>query len=539
MTQPRPSIDGFVPRRPGGGLGRNPGTINASQRSDAGLGLRPIQPNVSDAAVLQRSTPFGLTRTDIDESLRGLETTANVPSGQRGKLDRRPRRLVRRIAKWTAVVVVLALVGVGGWLGWKALMAGGSIFKGNLLGIIQSTPLKEDNEGQTNVLVLGTSEDDPAHPAAYLTDSMMVVSVNQTKKTAAMFSIPRDLYVEYGMACNSGYKGKINEYFNCVNDDWDSKAAEEERLAKTREFVGEIFGLDIQYAVHVNNTVIKEAVDAVGGITVDIQGSGGAPGILDRNFDWRCNYKCYYVKYDNGPVQLNGERALFLAMARGDVAPTYGLGNSNFDREKNQQKIIMALKEKAISTGSLTNIAKVTGMIDALGNNLRTNFATNEIRTLMKLGTEIKSENIQRISLNDADTPMVTSANYGGASVVIPVAGAFVYDDIRDYIERQLNADPATREDANVAVFNGSGVPGAAQAEANKLTDDGLTVSQVGNADGEYDATEVYQRTEGMSATKAKLESLYGVKVKTAASPVTVNGETDFVVIVGKNSSSE
>ncbi len=28
-----------------------------------------------------------------------------------------------------------------------------------------------------------------------------------------MFSIPRDLYVKFGMACNSGYAGKINEYF--------------------------------------------------------------------------------------------------------------------------------------------------------------------------------------------------------------------------------------------------------------------------------------------------------------------------------------
>jgi LCP family protein required for cell wall assembly len=465
-----------------------------------------------------------------------IPTTREQPRG----LTKRPRRLVRRLIKWVAILIVLGLLGVGGWVGWRALMAGGTIFKGNILGLVQSTPLKEDNEGRTNVLVLGTSEDDPGHGGAYLTDSMMIVSVNQTKKTAAMFSIPRDLYVDYGMACNSGYKGKINEYFNCVNDDWDSESAEEERLAQTRAFVGEIFGLDIQYAVHVNNTVIKEAVDAVGGIDVDIEGSGGAPGILDRNFDWRCNYKCYYVKYTNGVHHLDGEHALFLAMARGDVAPTYGLGNSNFDREKNQQKIILALKDKAISTGSLTNVAKVTGMIDALGNNLRTNFATNEIRTLMKLGIDIKPENIQRISLNDSDTPMVTSADYGGASVVIPVAGAFRYDGIRAYIERQLSADPVAKEGAKIAVLNGSGVAGAAQAEADKLTNDEFTVTQVGNAEaGQYNGIEVYQRSTGMNATKTKLESLYGVKVKTGTPPEIVNGEIDFIVIVGKSDSSE
>ena len=84
----------------------------------------------------------------------------------------------------------------------------------------------------------------------------------------------------------------------------------------------------------------EKIIDAVGGVDIDIQGSNGAPGVLDRNFDWRCNYKCYMVKYDNGVHHLDGERALFLAMARGSVEPTYGLGNSNFDREKNQQKII-------------------------------------------------------------------------------------------------------------------------------------------------------------------------------------------------------
>lgn len=538
MTQPRPSIDGFVPRRPRNGAGQLLG-MQREREQKAGLGLRPAQPSSSEAIVLQRTAPFGLTTQDIDESLSGLDDVTDIPKPKKRNATRQ-RIPFRRIAKWASILIAVALIGVGGFVGWKALMAGGSIFKGNVLGIIQSTPLKEDNEGQTNVLVLGTSEDDPGHGGAYLTDSMMIVSINQSKKTAAMFSIPRDLYVKYGMACNSGYQGKINEYFNCVNDDWDSDSAEEERLAQTREFVGEIFDMDIQYAVHVNNTVIKEAVDAVGGIDVDIQGSGGDPGILDRNFDWRCKYKCYYVKYDNGMHHLDGEHALFLAMARGDIAPTYGLGNSNFDREKNQQKIILALKEKAISTGSITNVAKVTGMIDALGNNLRTNFATNEIRTLMRLGTEIKSENIQRISLNDESTPMVTGANYGGASVVVPVDGVFNYDGIQSYIRRQISADPAAREGAKIAVLNGSGVAGAAQTEADKLTDKGLTVSQVGNADeGQYDVVSIYQRTDGLPATKAKLESLYGVKVKTETPPVTVYGEIDFVVIVGKSSSSE
>lgn len=531
-------MDGFIPRRAGTQLGRRQET---SERSPFSTGLRVSanKPVKSEPKALKRTSELGLTRADVSESLKDIDTIPAKKDKKQKGLGVRPGR-VRWIVKRLIVLIVIVLIVVGGWIGWRAVKASGNIFKGNVLGLIQATPLKQDASGRTSVLVLGTSEDDPGHGGAYLTDSMMVLTANQKEKTAAMFSIPRDLYVDYGMACNSGYKGKINEYFNCVNDDWDSKGAEEERLEKTREFVGKIFGLDIQYAVHINNTVLKEAVDAVDGVDVDIEGSGGAPGILDRNFDWRCNYKCNLVKYDNGVHHLDGEHALFLAMARGDDngMATYGLGNSNFDREKNQQKILLALKSKAVSLGSLTNIGQVTGLINALGDNLRTTFATDEIRTLMQLGIDVKPENIQRISLNDSEQPMVAGANFGGSSVVVPVAGAFRYESIRAYIAKHISADAATREGAKIAVLNGSGVGGAAQSEADKLSENGLTVTKVDNApEGTYAGTLIYRRTKEMNATKAKLESLYGVKVVDDA-PIAVDNTVDFIVIVGVTTSS-
>jgi polyisoprenyl-teichoic acid--peptidoglycan teichoic acid transferase len=296
--------------------------------------------------------------------------------------------------------------------------------------------------------------------------------------------------------------------------------------------------------VHVNNTVIKEAVDAVGGVDINLQGNGPVPygvapgSILDRNFDWRCGYKCYLVKYSPGVHHLDGEHALFLAMARGDVAPTYGLVDSNFDREKNQQKIIVALKQKAATTGTLTDIGKVTSLIDTLGTNLRTTFETSEIRTLMSIGSDVKPENIKSISLFNGDTPVVTTGNYGGASVVMPSAGIFDYTQIRQFLAQQLSTDPVTQEAAGVVVLNGSGVTGAGQTEADKLTKAGFIVKVVDTAPaGTYGPVAIYQVGTGMSATKAKLESRYGTTVKTSAPPVAVGSGTNFVIIIGKGSS--
>lgn len=538
MTRQRNAIDGFVPRRGGGDLSSR--SLSAAPKHDtpkpANHGLQPLGTSIAGSAEtpLRRNPTAGLTKTDIDESLRGIDAPEDVKKGKR-RGRKGPISKKKRIIKWSIIGLLVILLAVGGWLAYKALTASSNIFKGNIFGLVQMQPLKEDENGRSNILILGTSEDDPGHGGAYLTDSMMVMSIHQKNKTVDMFSIPRDLYVDYGMACNSGYQGKINEYFNCVNDDWTDPKAEEQRLTDTRKFVGDIFGLDVQYAVHVNNTVIKEAVDAVGGVDVDVQGSNGEPGVLDRNFDWRCNYQCYFVKYDNGVHHLDGEHALFLAMARGSTPPTYGLGNSNFDREKNQQKIIIALKEKAVSTGTLTDVGKVTGLIDALGNNLRTNFDTSEIRTLMDVAAKVKSEEIKSISLFDGENSVVTTGNYGGASVALPTAGVFNYDQIRKFLDQKLTSNPVTREAANVVVLNGSGQAGVAGTEAENLESKGFIISEVGNApEGTYGDVDVYQIGDGKTATKEKLESLFSVKVKTSTPPVPVNGNANFVVIFGK-----
>lgn len=542
MTRQQPTLDGFVPRRTGSQLGdRNLQSVQGNHNNQSAHPALKPRPAEVQTTGLQRSSTT-TSRSDLDESLKGIHLDDDPKEqGKKGKRkDKKPISKKRRIIKWSIIGLIVILLAVGGWILYRALNAGTSIFKGSLLDIIKTEPLKQDANGRSNILLLGTSEDDPGHGGAYLTDSMMIMSLDQSNKVVDMFSIPRDLYVEYGMACNSGYQGKINEYFNCVNDDWTSPAAEEERLLKTREFVGAIFGLDVQYAVHVNNTVIKDSVNAVGGIDVDIQGSNGDPGVLDRNFDWRCNYDCYFVKYDNGVHHLNGEQALFLAMARGDIAPTYGLGNSNFDREKNQQKIIVALKEKAVSTGTLADVSKVTSLIDALGNNLRTNFETKEIRTLMKVASEVKSDNIKTISLFDTDGGVVKSGSYGGASVVMPTAGIFNYSEIQAFIKQKLSTNPVTRENAQVVVMNGSETAGVAQTEADKLTEEGFVVSGVENApEGTYDAVEVYQIGDGMSATKSKLESLFKIKVKTSTPPVAVAEGTHFIVIFGQAPTSE
>ena len=545
MRQPTHSIDGFVPRRPSRQMGGHIGSDAPAAGGASGL-VQPVPIPAAgpiQAPVLTR-TEHGLTRRDIDDSLKDIDDRPQDSKKGRRKGIRAPRMRTKRIILWVSVVLAVAALAVGGWLAYKALQAGGNVFKGNILDVLQNVPLKEDANGRTNILIFGTSEDDPGHEAAYLTDSIMVLSVDQDKKDARMFNLPRDLEVEYGQACMSGYSGKINVVYGCNYEDG---ANEEAGAAALQQTVSEVTGLDVQYYAHVNYTVVRQAVDAVGGITVTIE-SRDPRGQMDPNFNWKCGFgdpkvsraerirRCppsgNYIDYPNGPVHLDAEHALYLAQARG-ASGGYGFEESNFDREKNQQKIVKALREKAMSAGTLTNIGKVSGLIDAFGDNLRTNFEAKEIRTLASLAKDIPNDKVQSISLVDGDNPVLKGDGN-------PVDGKYEFSGIQAFLAKKLSGNQVATEEANVVVLNGTGVPGVAQQEADKLTAQAFTITGVDNAPaGDYGKAKIYQIGTGMPATKAKLESIYGVKTLTETPPVAVTGDTNFVVIIGQAPASQ
>jgi anionic cell wall polymer biosynthesis LytR-Cps2A-Psr (LCP) family protein len=563
MKNKNSSLDGFVPRRPGDKLG-DLHLDSGRELLSEGPENKLLHTTGSDMvrALGDSDSGRGLGRSDIDESLKEIDEDTvpekKLSRRQRRKLAKklkRPRSLKSRIIRWAVLAIVILLVGVGGYIGYKFFNASGNILQGSIFDIFSSKPLKQDSNGRSNFLILGTAEDDPAHIRngdGGLTDSILVLSVDQNNKNAYMFSVPRDLYVQFGMACNSGYSGKINEYFNCANSGT-TKDAEQDRLAKTQKFVGDIFGIDIQYGIHVNYTVMRDVINAIGGkITITIE-SRDPRGQMDSNFDWKCGASYYdrikncppnghYIDYPIGPVTLDAEHALYLAQARGDISPTYGLEMSNPDREKNQQKILIAIRDKALSTGTLTNLGSISNLIDALGNNLRTNIQTDEIRTLVQVAGEIKSNDIRTLSLEgdgtDATTAYTVNSKIGGADVVVSAAGMYNYNDIKAFINKNLSNNPVIREAAPIAVFNGSNTTGLCQSETDKLTSAHYNATCIGNApSGKYGNVEVYQIGNGNSGTADALAKLYNITIKKTAPPMSVSSDVRFVIIFGSASS--
>lgn len=468
--------------------------------------------------------------------------TSRVPSKGGKKRRSTRKKILKRTLLFSSFVVLCGVLAVG----YHLYTDVNKTFKGNALKAIASIvqpdiPLKTDTYGNTNILLLGTSESDPGHPGAQLTDSMMIASLNQKTHQMFLVSIPRDLWVTYDKPCAAGYAGKINAVYECslgTGLQGLSQVQNDEATAEslTAAKVSETMGASIQYVVHMNLAVIQKVVDAVGGIDITID-SPDPRGILDRNFDWRCNYRCYLVKYPNGPAHLTGADAMWLAQARNDSGG-YGLPRGNFDREANQRKILMATKDKATSIGFLANPLNVVNFLDALGTNIHTTIDASEIKSFVDAMKSLPTNNITSIDIQDDSTVLTTGVGPDGSDIVRPVLGLQNYTDLQAFMTKLLQGQaPMIAEKAAVEVANASGVAGAAGQEAAKLQSDGFLTSSIVSVPasaGGSGAYTLYDLSQGKDpATLAALQKALGVTAAAKTLPAGVSSTAAFVVVVG------
>ena len=500
-----------------------------------------------DTSVQMKNPTSGGIRDSISSSLEAIDQNTPKTPHQKRKKSRKKKRII----KISSIIIGIIVLIVGGFLVYKALGMMGNVLDGNPFDIFQQQALKEDAYGRSNILIVGTTDDDPTRKAegdGILTDSMMILSVNQTTKDAYMFSIPRDLWVQYNTACSAGYEGKINVMFGCIADG-DTEEAETARLDGIREFVGDIFDIDLQYAVHVRSNVVSDAVNAVGGVTVKVE-SRDPRGVLDASIDWMCTQgnptaeekqkRCptgHYIDFPIGDNEMDGDKAMWFSRARGvGYGETYGLEQSNFDREQNQQRVIIALKDKALSTGTLTDFSKITKLMDAMGENLRSNVETKEVRTIMSLASEITNDNIKRLSFVEEDNMLMTTGSVGGQSVVQPSAGLYNYSDIRAFLRKEIYATDVSKENASVIVLNSGTTSGLAQETADELEELGMNIIATDNVPEDYtEGANIYRLVaeDQKTATAKKLKELYKKEIKQGNPPFAIEAEADFVVIIG------
>ena len=240
-----------------------------------------------------------------------------------------------------------------------------------------------------NILLLGYGG--PGHDGPYLTDSLMLVSIQPATRQAMMISLPRDLWVKIPALPRNGFMwGKLNsayaigtdhaDYPN-VRSDWKTETGGGDLAAAT---VSQITGQPIDYWVGVDFKAFRDVVDALGGIRVNV------PAALDDPyFPAGETTGMMHIHFNAGLQQMNGEQALEYARSRETT--------SDFDRSRRQQLIMLSVRQRVFS---LNAVPKVFSVLSALQDNVRTNMRPQDIRQLATLAGQIKEADIHRIAVD-------------------------------------------------------------------------------------------------------------------------------------------
>ena len=423
----------------------------------------------------------------------------------------------------------------GGWLGWKFYRNAAKITHDNnplhLLSVFKPVPLKSQN-GRVNILVAGDSVDrTDGGGGGDLTDSIMVLSIDTKNHTAFMLSIPRDTWTPLPPNKGLGTHQKINAAHEITT--FDESGYPKGGMGALEYVIKQDFNIPIDYYALVNYTAFKDLVDAVGGITIDIE-SPNPKGLYDpQPFPGSRSFKL-----PNGVQTLNGTQALNLARARGDAYGSYGFPQGDFDRTQHQRQMVLAIKDKVMTASVISNPLKIGQLLDAVGNNVTTDMQLDEIESLYALTKNINDAAIQSVNINNLNGGSTTMlANYAtpnGQSALIPAAGIDNFTQIQTAIAKLFSDNPLVKESASVVLLNGGNLIGLARAESQVLSTKGVTVSAAADASATIASNEIIDNSGGKDpATKQLLEQLYGSNVVTNAKLSADYPGANFIVVFG------
>ncbi|WP_214842283.1 LCP family protein [Exiguobacterium sp. s150] len=244
------------------------------------------------------------------------------------------------------------------------------------------------------------------------TDSLMVATFNKESRQVTLVSIPRDAYVDI-VTTDGEFKDKINHAYAYGGID------------TTIATVENLFDIPIDYYATINFDGIEDLVDAVGGVEVDvlIPISGRATG---------------NVELEPGVQTLNGKEALAYARMRKDD-PEGDVG-----RAKRQQQVLEAIINEATTINSF---AKLNRIMNAVGNNIRTNMTLAEASQLQPYTKSLRSFNQETLKGGD-----------------LTIGGVYYYE-----------IDEADLEDKQALLKTELGLPVTAETDTQEESDDNLS----------------------------------------------------------------
>lgn len=379
-------------------------------------------------------------------------------------------------------------------------------------------PVPWDGTSRVNLLVLGldnregiTAADTPR------SDAMMVLSLDPVNQTAAILSIPPNLWVSIpGFShnlINSAYSlGEVNQV-----------SGGGPQLAMNT--VEGLLGLDIQYYLQIDFTAFERFIDEIGGVKIDV---------LEP-------LKIYPIGETPPKIVQPGVQVLpaDLSLAYARAGNTKG---GVFDLAARQQQIVMAIRNRLLDLGTLiTMIRKSPALADELSASVHTNLTLEQIIRLSWVAVQIPEENIKQGTLGTEQAVLITTTDGQQVLKPIPLNIRILQDEL---FSAYGAANPAIAgadttqmmlaEEAKVAVFNGTSTPGLAASTVYSLESEGVNIVKAGNAEALHPATTITDHT-GNPHTLRFLVDRLGISADQIIHAYEPYSEVDVVIVVGND----
>jgi LCP family protein required for cell wall assembly len=275
--------------------------------------------------------------------------------------------------------------------------------------VVAPTTEPWDRSKRLDILLVGLDSGRPGEKT-FLTDTMMVVSIDPDSGRLAFISLPRDTvnvplprsadFRKARAVFGNDYAGRINSLYITarLRDDLFPGNDRQRGYRALMGALSTLYGLDIQYYVSVDLNSFRGAVNALGGVVVDVQ----LP-LLDRGYsasDGRGHLKLYVSP---GIQRMNGQEALAYARSRKST--------SDFDRAARQQYVVDGLRGQ-IDLESLLEPGTIPALRNQFDEHVVTNIPAKVLPQLVLLATDLDTRKPKSLVLSPEKGYSVTQPDF-------------------------------------------------------------------------------------------------------------------------------
>lgn len=310
-----------------------------------------------------------------------------------------------KLAEIAAALVAVVILVIGATSVWQRIRPGGEeLGQGEETAPVASKtesasvppPVISLGDNRINTLLLGIDRRGGTG-WGYRTDTIIIVTLDPSNRTAGLLSIPRDLQVtipSFG-----------EDRINTVNVYGYVQHYPGEGPALLKETIEANFAIPIDYYIIADFDGFREIIDTLGGVELEVLKELHDTYYPDPKPDDPYAYKT--IHFDPGWQHMDGERALEYARSR--------MSTSDADRAWRQQQILLAIRETVLN---LNLIPKLPELATTLKDSVETDMTLEEMLELARLMPDIDVESLAQVVLEE---PLVYShRREDGAAVLLP-----------------------------------------------------------------------------------------------------------------------